>query len=480
MSAPIEKLVEAVAAGKLEPCYLVVGDRVLAEPQARRLADALASRLGCEPQVHYRPSRLGDLLADLRTYSLFDPAKVVVVVESALMADLGAAADLLDEAIEALPVDAASESLSPRERHAALRLLQAFRLFQLDPYAGAAERAIEGIPDWALAGGAAAAKGRRGRARPKPKIARLRTELAVLLDLARAAELVGKGESDSEELAAILRDGLPEGHALVLAESSVADKHPLLQELAERGAVARGAGVDAGRGGEFSGLDAVCRELERLHGVRMSAAAARELARRTLRTEARSRSLDADTTARFAAEYAKLAALSGGAEIDAELVAANVEDRGQEEVWGIFDAIGSGKPGEALAKLDRLLHGAADPVAERLSFFSLLAAFCRQMGFVGGMLHAGAVRPDVRSFNRFKEEVAPILQRDLATGKSPVAGLHPFRLHRAYMAASRMSPGKLVGLSGRLLEAEMAVKGESRTPDAVLTSLVAELAVAAR
>ena len=37
-------------------------------------------------------------LEDLRTYSLFEPAKIVVVVDSTVLADLAAAAGLIEEA----------------------------------------------------------------------------------------------------------------------------------------------------------------------------------------------------------------------------------------------------------------------------------------------------------------------------------------------------------------------------------------------
>jgi hypothetical protein len=58
----------------------------------------------------------------------------------------------------------------------------------------------------------------------------------------------------------------------------------------------------------------------------------------------------------------------------------------------------------------------------------------------------------------------------------PLADLHPYRLHRAYLAASRIGAPILQGLPARVLETELRLKGESGDPDAALTELIAFLA----
>ncbi len=476
MSAQLERILAALGDSAAQPLYLVWGDRVLAEPEALRLAEALAEKAGCSAEVHRRPAGVGPLLADLKTFSLFEPAKVLVAVDSAVLADLAAAASLVDEAIEALPVDPSAEEPTARERRAALRLFQALRLLQIDPEAGTAEGATREIPDWALAGAASHRKSGRRRARPKTRIRQLRGELAGLLELGRAAGLRGWAESEVEELARLLSEGLPEGHTLVLAESSVAAKHPLVGALEERGALLRAGSVESERGG-WKGLEPVAAELERQTGTGISRAGLDELARRTLRKEgAWGREVDADSTARFAAEYRKLAGLAAGAEIAPDLVAEVVADRGEQDVWGILDAIGSGRPDEALGRLRRLLAAAEDPMATRLSLFGLLAGFCRQLAAIGGRLGGAELPAGERSYGRFKSRIAPKLQEDVGGGKSPLAGVHPFRLHRAYLAAGRMSQDRLAALPARVLETELALKGESGAPEVALAALVADLA----
>ena len=153
MSESTEAVLESIEAGRIRPLYLVTGDRVLAEPAAIQIGQALGRSVGCEAEVHRRPADLGLLLADLKTYSLFAPAKVVVVIESSVLADSSAAAELLDETVEALPISADPGDLSGVERRAAGRLLQTLRLFQIDPGAGAPEEVLDQLPPWAFKGG---------------------------------------------------------------------------------------------------------------------------------------------------------------------------------------------------------------------------------------------------------------------------------------------------------------------------------------
>src|SRR6185295_7726598 len=104
--------------------------------------------------------------------------------------------------------------------------------------------------------------------------------------------------------------------------------------------------------------------------------------------------VEADSTARFAGEYRKLANLAqegSDRRIDRKLVEQTVEDRGEEDVWQLLDAIAAGRGGEALDRLRRLLAAAEDPLAARLSFFSLLASFCRQLVAVRGMMRVTRV-----------------------------------------------------------------------------------------
>ncbi len=500
----LEQLLRAAAAGDLRPIYLVSGDLVVAEPAAEKLARALAEGAGCVVESRRRPADLGAILQNLRTFSLFDAAKVVLVVDSAIFADRKAAAELIDQAEDALPVgDRAGGAQGERRargaptehllddagRGGASRLLQALRVFGIDA-AGDPAEVVGALPKWALEGGRTRKK-RSSRKRTAKQITALRDGLSQLLEAARGAGLEGFAEGDLAELGDIVANGLPEKHALVLAEHAVAADHPLVEALSAGGAFLDVGRVSAGRGGEWQGLKTLTDQLAAETSVPIDAAAATELARRTLRQSGGwgKRDVDAESTARFAGEYRKLASQAGGGRpsgggqtprIDRKLVIESVGDRGEEDVWQILDAVGNGRGGEAVARYRRLMAAADDMMAARLSFFGLLAGFCRQLTAVAGVAKLGRVPSGVRNYNQFKSRWAPALQAELEAGKNPLAGLHPFRLHRAYLAASRMDRRLLGRLPALVFETETRLKGESSEPDVAVAQLLGRLTAAVK
>ncbi|HXT51650.1 MAG TPA: hypothetical protein VN811_11440, partial [Thermoanaerobaculia bacterium] len=385
----------------------------------------------------------------------------------AVLADRSAALELLADALAVAPPG--GDSLSAKEREGASRLMQALHVFGVDPGAGDAAAAISSLPDWALAG-------KRGAKLAKKEAEGRRETLVPLLEAARRDGLTGLGEAALAQLGELLRRGLPAGHALVLAERSVAADHPLIAQLRERGAFLAVGEVSAGRDG-FSGVDAVAAQLESEMGVGIRRDALAELARRTLRQEDRGGGVAAESTARLAAEYRKLADLSGGATIEVASVREAVEDRGEEDTFQLLDALAEGRGAEVLTRLDRMISGSDDPGRTRLAFFSMLASFCRQLVAVRGVLDRLNLSPGERNYNRFKDRVAPALGGHLPEGlANPLAGIHPFRLYRVYLAAGRLPLPVLLALPMRVLDTEMALKGEGTDPQAALAALIAEVA----
>ena len=472
----VDGLIKALDTASRQSVYLVSGDLVVAEPQARKLATALADLSGCEVTQQRRPAEMGSVLADLRTFSLFASAKVVLVVDSALLTDRAAAAELIDQAAEAVPLDD-PEQLSPKQRLAASRLMQALHVFAIDA-AEPPQRAVGKLPDWALKGGKKLRK-KKPRGRSAKDVKQLTQDLTDLLQAAQSAGLQGFAEGDLAELGSILEKGLPEGHCLVLAESSVAADHPVVATLTQRGCHVDVGHVEAGKGGDWQGLAPLLAELEKETGSKIDSAAVQELARRTLRQtgEWKARRVDSGSTTRFAGEYRKLASLAQGGKITRQMVEETVEDRGEEDVWKILDAIGNGRAGEALERFRRLMGAADDVMATRLSFFSLFAGFCRQLTAVAGMARQARVPAGVRNYNQFKSRWAGALQGEPPSGgKNPLKGLHPFRLHRAYLAASRVDRTVLAELPWRVLQTEILVKGGSSDPDAAIAQLISLVA----
>ena len=340
-------ILEAIERGEISPVYLATGDSVLAEPVAQRIAEQLARRFEVEITSERRPAGLGRALQDLRTYSLFDSGKVVLILESALLADRSSAADLIDEAAEVLPFQNDEGDLSPKEVTAAGRLLQVLRLFGVDPGQGSAERAIGNLPSWALQGGKKFRKKRNQRGRGKKQVEALSIGLTALLDAGLEAGLKGWAENDAAELSEVIDSGLPDGHALVLCESAVAMDHPLVKRLIEANTVVDLGHVEIDQKGVTSGADKVAAELERETGVSIVPAALQELTRRTLRkTGSRGNrgAIDPESTTRLAGEYRKLATLAEEGKITLDLVKASVDDRGEEDVWKLLDSVGDGRP----------------------------------------------------------------------------------------------------------------------------------------
>jgi len=394
---------------------------------------------------------------------------VALVVDSAVLADRESASFLVADALDAAPPGPGS--LSPAQREASGRLLQALHLFGLDPAGGVAEDVLGQLPDWALAG-------RKGGRVGKKQAEERRAQLATLLQAAVAEGLRGLGEESLTRLGDALRRGLPSGHALVLVERSIASGHPLVDAARERGSLLETGRVVAERRGGWQGLDELALQLERETGVGAHRDAIEALAERTLRQEqGRETEARGDSTARFAGEYRKLAELASGSRIERSLVESHVEDRGEEDVWVILDAVGEGKIGAALDRVDRMIAGADDADRAWFGFFSLLASFCRQLVAVRGLVDRLGLPPRERSYPRFKDRLAPALGEALPEGlPNPLGRLHPFRLHRAYLAAGRLAPRTVARLPWRVLETERALKGESAEPRAALARLLAELA----
>ncbi len=472
----IETLLQAAAGGGGSPVYLVSGDLVVAAPQAEKLAEGLAKAAGCEVESWRRPGGLGEIFQNLRTFSLFNTAKVMLVVDTAIFADRTSAAELIDQAETALPF---TGELDTAGLEGASRLLQALRVFGLQATGDPAEL-INSLPKWAVEGGAAFRKKRSGRGRTAKQSATLRDELTGLLGAAQQAGLEGYAEGDLAELGQIVANGLPEGHVLVLAEHAVAKDHPVVVALSQRGAFLDVGRVSSGRGGEWQGLQALTDQLASETSVSIAAAAVSELARRTLRQESgwQSRGVDGESTARYAGEYRKLAAQAGGGQITREMVVETVDDRGEQDVWQILDAVGKGLGGEALSRYQRYLTSSSDLISARLSFFGLLAGFCRHLTAVAGVARLRQIPAGIDNYNQFKSRWASQLQGDLEVGKNPLAGLHPFRLHRAYVTASRMDRDVLARLPWLVLETELRIKGESSEPDAAIAALMTRLVVA--
>jgi DNA polymerase-3 subunit delta len=139
-------------------------------------------------------------------------------------------------------------------------------------------------------------------------------------------------------------------------------------------------------------------------------------------------------------EIAKLAAYVGeAARIDAGDVDKLVGHSRTEEVWAIFEAIGGGRAGEALAVLDRLFDQGSAPQA-------ILGAFSYQMR---QLARAG------RLIARGKPLPAALAE----------AGVHQWGADRVEKLMRHLGRRRLARLYDWLLEMDLGIKGGSQLPE---------------
>jgi DNA polymerase-3 subunit delta len=151
-------------------------------------------------------------------------------------------------------------------------------------------------------------------------------------------------------------------------------------------------------------------------------------------------------------ELFKLAVYVGGrARIDADDVDKLVGSSRAENTWKIFDAIGAGRPGEALALLDRLLDQGEEPLR-------ILGAFSMQL--------------------RRLAQVARLQQQGLSLGAAlDQAGVHTYQAKGVEQQLRHLGRRRTERLYDWLLRANTGLKGGSQLPPrALLERLVIQLA----
>jgi DNA polymerase-3 subunit delta len=151
-------------------------------------------------------------------------------------------------------------------------------------------------------------------------------------------------------------------------------------------------------------------------------------------------------------ELAKLAVYVGDAKrIDAEDVDKLVGHSRAEKVWTIFDAIGDGRVGDALAILDRLFEQGEEPL--------------RLLGALGSQL-----RPLVKAY-RLNQQGSPL------SAALEEAGVQVFRLRSAEQQVRHLGRRRMERLYDWLLETDQGMKGSSQLPECVqLERLIIQLA----
>jgi DNA polymerase-3 subunit delta len=151
-------------------------------------------------------------------------------------------------------------------------------------------------------------------------------------------------------------------------------------------------------------------------------------------------------------ELAKLAAYAGGhARIDAQAVDRLVGNSREENIWKIFEAIGSGQPGAALTILARLFDQGEAPMR-------LLGAFSMQLR---RLAQAATLNAQGKSLSAALE----------------LAGVPPYAVKGCEQQLRHLGRRRADRIYDLLLETDLGLKGSSQLPErTVLERLVVRLA----
>lgn len=425
---------------------------------------------------HVGPERLESAIADLRTAALFGGGKVHLFVETGLLEAPLSPAELLEQALRS---ETAGSEKGEDRRQAALALLRLLRILGIEVENREPTEVIQQIPEatW-RAFLASATKGASRMVREAAESA-----LAELLAFAQREGLRGLSEDPAGMVLDLLRDGLPTGHWLVLVESQGSLDHPIAATLRSRGALVEIGKIQLNAKREsWSALGPFLERLERETGVVLAREAVEELIRRTLRFEPESLGVvDSDSLERLEAEYRKLAALDPTGEVRREEVREWVLDRGEEGGFEWLDALVEGRPAEALARLERRLAVAEEPMGERLRLLAQWAGFVRQVWAVGAVAQKLGIPLRPENYVRFRDRIYPRLVEPIPElGFSLLSRSKPYPLYRAFLLACKLPLSSLEALPGRLWQSERRLRGDSEVPEVELASLLGEWAEALR
>jgi len=258
-----------------------------------------------------------------------------------------------------------------------------------------------------------------------------------------------------DEMTALIRDGLPPGHLLVLTAPAVDGRSALCKAFKTAGRVIEHRRPEKERELTAAAVDLARESLERA-GVRADLAALNELAGRV--------GADARTMAQ---EAEKLAAWAGARKaVSVEDVRRLVPATRETAGWDLADAVGKGQLAEALAVLRQLLRQSESEIG----LIAGLESRFRDLTLMRDCRDRGWVRLDGRSAVwSDAPDAADVLG---ALGERDPRKMHPYRAYLLFEQSGRYSPERLQAIRAEILETrERMVSGFSRA-DLLLEFLI--------
>jgi DNA polymerase-3 subunit delta len=430
----LSPLLKEIASGKARPVYLVVGEEFLARKAATELVDALVPKgmQGLNLTVMDAPSP-AEVARDLATVPMFRGSKVVWAREPEFLLPRKGRTDALSKAREAW--------VAGRRKDAARRVLgiaarAGWTAAQLDP----AHPQVIGREAW----------------KDELDIELAEADLAFLGEVSRfcAEEGIRAPETDGGALEALLAQGLPEGHHLVIEASAADARGALYKALAKRGAV-------------------VERKVERtLRKLEIGDHVAEALApfKKRMGREAQDllKELCGGNMRLLASEVEKLAIYVGErASIEPDDVRLLVRRGREDDHFELAEAVQKRDVKRALAYIDEALQ---NRVFELLILGALAAAFRRLLE--DKERYARMKLPGRLNYRQFDDQVMPRLQEEAkATGRKLP---HPFVAFMGWEAQARFGRNELIDLLLAAGDCDVELKS-SAVPRVALQRLVLRL-----
>lgn len=385
MAADLADVLAEIAAGKVAPLYLAVGDEFL----IRQAADAIASALVPEKDRSLSVVRLEaavgarEIAGEIGTMPMFRGRKVTVVDGAELLSSEKDAEAELTKARELWAAPGGK-----RRRDAALRLLATVR-----------------AAGWGAADLAFGAKTAPSAAKWRKEIGAApddgdKTWLAELSAFALEKKLAAPAAEVEVLVNAVAR--LPPTNVLVLTAEELLARDPLYRLAAEKGAVVACKVQRSGRDISTLDISAVVMSALGPLGKRLDRGAEQLLKERV-----------GEHPRAMHQELAKLAAYSGDAKvITADDVAQLVERYQEAEFFALGNAVGDGDLGTALRLLTEELARARNPTSAALPFLGQVAGGVRRLLYDACRAETipGASR-DI-SYNAFQAKVWPEIEAE--------------------------------------------------------------------
>jgi DNA polymerase-3 subunit delta len=414
----LEPLLAEIRAGRIRPFYLTWGEEYLARREADALVEALVpGALASLNLVILDGASPREVAQELATLPLLAGNKVVLLRDPEFLAPRKGRTDALAKAREAWKAGRRKEG--------------ARRLLALVARAGWGHEALEpgghGAPsleDW----------------KEELSVVLAEADLDFLREVATFVreEGVAAPESDASALLSRLEEGLPQGHALVVAATDVDAKSPLLRLARERGALVERKVATRLRDLDLS---TVARDFLRPFQKRLGPGAEEVLRERV-----------GGNMRLLQSELEKLALYASGALIERKDVEQLVAHTREEEFLELADALQKRDLPAALSYVEEALAGGAPPLLLLGAIASVVRGLVEAQERVA---HLGGGRPP-RGFDDFKARLFPAIEREAKAAGVRVP--HPYAAFLAASAAARYGRPQLRAALLACAEADLALK----------------------